>query len=342
MRVFITGATGLIGAHTTLALLHAGHQVRLLVRDPQLAQAYFLKHGFEITDVIQGDMQDAALMEQHMLGCDAVFHAAAMVSLNPKLAQKIYQSNVASIDAVIGTAHKQGIRNIVYVSSLGAFFIPNSSQINESSPLGCSKEAYTQSKIDCECYVRSLQNRGIPIQITYPSGTFGPHDPKLNESNHSLCSALLKLIPLTSTGLQFIDARDLALIHVHLLENPPTNPHTARYMVAGHYYSWAELKSLFDRITGRHILGIPLPGWLMRAFGVVGDVIKKIHPMDFPLTFEAASLVTQWPVADSSKVLAKTGISLHTGEETLSDTIRWLAQEGYLKRNLAGVLTKHT
>ena len=39
MRVMVTGATGYVSAHSVKALLDAGHRVRLLVRDPDKAQA---------------------------------------------------------------------------------------------------------------------------------------------------------------------------------------------------------------------------------------------------------------------------------------------------------------
>ena len=102
MKIFLTGATGLIGAHTALALLEAGHTLRLLVRNKQLAKNYFFKHGYQLADdtFIEADMRDAATLRTAMQGCDAVLHAAAMVSLDPKKAEEIYRSNIDSIDAV--------------------------------------------------------------------------------------------------------------------------------------------------------------------------------------------------------------------------------------------------
>ncbi|MGH3578504.1 MAG: NAD-dependent epimerase/dehydratase family protein, partial [Mycobacterium sp.] len=41
MKVFCTGATGFVGAHTALALLEAGHEVRLLVRNEPAARSWF-------------------------------------------------------------------------------------------------------------------------------------------------------------------------------------------------------------------------------------------------------------------------------------------------------------
>ena len=52
MRIFVTGATGFVGAHTTLELLDAGHDVRLLVRDEGLARRYFAGKGFEVDDFV--------------------------------------------------------------------------------------------------------------------------------------------------------------------------------------------------------------------------------------------------------------------------------------------------
>lgn len=338
MKIFLTGATGLIGAHTALALLEAGHELRLLVRNKPLAQQYFQFQGYEINDFVEADMCDAIAIKAAMKGCDAVFHAAAMVSLDPKQAEKIYKSNLASIDAVIVSAHQLGIKNIVYVSSLGAFFIPDAGPITESSPLGNLSEAYSRSKRDCEVYVRKLQQQGLPVQITYPSGTFSPNDPKLNESNHSLLT-LLKIIPQMTSGMQCVDARDLAAIHVRLLESVPRAPFTdARYIVAGYFYPWKEFHSLLSGVTGRVIFAPRIPGKLMRLFGVIGDFAKNIVPIDTPITSESMAIATQWPVADSGKVLSAFNYEFRSGEETFTDTIRWLAEEGHLHKRLAGEL----
>ena len=60
MRVFVTGATGLVGAHTARALLAAGHEVRILARDEGRARRYFRDHGHEVTDVVEADMREQA------------------------------------------------------------------------------------------------------------------------------------------------------------------------------------------------------------------------------------------------------------------------------------------
>lgn len=72
MRVFATGATGLVGAHTVLALLDAGHEMRLLVRDEPRARRWFESRGQHIERFVTVDITDQAAVQHAMAGCDAV------------------------------------------------------------------------------------------------------------------------------------------------------------------------------------------------------------------------------------------------------------------------------
>src|SRR5690606_7438109 len=104
MKVLVTGATGLIGAHTTFELLRAGHQVRLLVRNRDKAEQYFRAQGVEISDMVIADMRDADAVRRGLQGCDALVHAAAVVGVEKSQAEAIYRSNMQALHAVIDTA----------------------------------------------------------------------------------------------------------------------------------------------------------------------------------------------------------------------------------------------
>ena len=73
MKVLVTGGNGFTGSHTVRALVAAGHEVRLLVRDPAKVRAAFEPDGFIPGDVVVGDMTDAAAVDHALAGCDRAF-----------------------------------------------------------------------------------------------------------------------------------------------------------------------------------------------------------------------------------------------------------------------------
>ena len=113
MKVFCTGATGFVGAHTALALLAAGHEPQLLVRDQKAARDWFEARGRRIGRFVTVDIRDQTALQHTMAGCDAVFHAAATVSFDPRKARQTYDFNVGATKAVLGAARALGISNLL-------------------------------------------------------------------------------------------------------------------------------------------------------------------------------------------------------------------------------------
>ena len=191
MKVFFTGATGFVGAHSALALLAAGHELELLVRNELAARDWFEARGRHIGRCVTVDIRDQAALRQAMADCDAVFHAAAAVSLDPRRAREMYDTNVGGTNAVLGAACEVGIRNLLYVSSVMVFFHPGAPRVDESTPLADVCEPYSRSKRESEVVARAFQRSGVPLQITYPAGVVGPDDPNLSAANPRLAALRL-------------------------------------------------------------------------------------------------------------------------------------------------------
>lgn len=333
MKVFITGATGFVGAHSALALLRAGHQVRLLVRNAEAAQRWFAQQGHPVDDLLVGDIRDAGRIRPAMQDCDAVLHAAAIVALDPARAQETYDNNVLGMKAVVGSACELGIRNIVYVSSLSALFWPDRPGIDETTPLAPCREPYSRSKRDSDEYVRQLQAQGHPIQITYPAAVIGPDDPKLSEANHGLIAFVKQGVPMTTTGFQAIDVRDLAEAHRYLLEHPATSAfEQSRYIIGGHYYPWKDFRAQLEHGMGRSLTGMHVPAAMLRGMGAAVDALQRVIRFKTQVSAEAMAFVTQWSPADSSRYLRHSGLSFRRGEDSFPDTFRWMARAGHLPR----------
>lgn len=342
MKIFVTGATGFVGSHTAAALLRAGYEVRFLARNPAVLRAHFASLGLAAEDVVQADMQDAAAIRHALKGCDAVMHAAAAVNLDASQAQATMRNNLAGVHSVVGGACELGLGNVIYVSSLSCLFNPNLKRITEDAPLAVSCNPYTESKTAAERWVRDLQHQGAPVQITYPAAVLGPQDPKLCESNGGLITFASKALPLTRTGFQFVDVRDVAAIHTALMAQTPTGDRAVyRFILGGHYLPWGALRDALHAATGMKPPAYSLPAPLLRAAAALVDALQKIHPFPAQLNGEAVEFMTRWVEADSARVLAHTGLRFRPAQTTLADTLTWAAQAGYLPMRAAGRLAAY-
>jgi nucleoside-diphosphate-sugar epimerase len=335
MKVLVTGATGFTGSHTARALLSAGHEVRLLVRDPEKMRRVFEPHGLEVRDFVVGDMTDERAVGAALAGCDAVVHAAALVDLRASAARRVEETNARGVRLVVGGAARRDIPGIVYVSSLSIFFVPGGPPVTPELPIAPGTTAYARSKAAAEVYVRSLQDEGAPIRISYPAGIIGPDDPELSDANHAVYTFFRDLGVVTSNGFQVVDVRDVAALHAKLLELPP-GPH--RYPAAGPMLAWAEVYELLDAITGTRVRRIRVPGAVMRAAGTLGDLVKRIHEFNFPLTRDSMEFATRWPGADASRTTRELGLVFRPPEESYRDTLRWMFRAGHLSARQVGRL----
>lgn len=337
MRVLVTGGTGFVGSHSAVELVRAGCEVRLLVRDPAKAARVFAPHGLAFRDVVVGDVTDRESVGRALEGCDGVLHAAALVALEAHRAAEAHLTNAVGVAHVLGQAHARGLSSIVYVSSSAALFRRGGGPIGPDSPVAEAKSPYARSKADGERFARELLAKGAPIRISYPGGVVGPDDPGLSEMNHTLMIFLRDFVALTSSGLSVVDVRDLARIHAALvLGRAPAGC----YLAGGPFLSWREVADLLDRVTGRRVRRLPLPGALLRVAGRGGDLVKRFVPFDFPLTHEAMVFATCWPGADSARTLETLGLGFRDPAESFADAVRWLASAGHLPAARAGRLAE--
>ena len=331
MKVFVTGATGLVGAHITLELLRNGYDVRLLVRNQQLAKDFFQSKGFSIDDFVVADMLDKQAVKQGMEGCDAVIHAAAAVDLAAKNAEQTLRNNLEGVKSVVDGACELGIERVIHISSMTVFYNFDQPVLNEESPLSYANDGYTRSKLACEEHVRNLQTEGKPVTIIYPSQVLGPDDPKLAASNSAFIELSGPVFPVTSSGVQFIDARDLAKSARLLLEKPLEKDRTnLRYIVAGHYLSWAEFGRVISKYGHLKIRPIKTPGALLRFLGVFLDWLRNFINIEFPASKESMTIVTKLPPAESFKVLSAVDLTFRPPSETVRDAVRELKDKGHV------------
>ena len=334
MKVLVTGGTGFVGSHAIAALRRTGHRVRLLVRDPSKIQRVLEVRGVEIDDWVVGDMADAQTVRTALMGCDAVLHAASTLYGG----KEIYTANVQGARNVLGIGYELGIDPILFISTVGAMFPPAGERFTIDDPIRGLETTYGRSKVEGERFARELQARGAPLVVIYPAGVFGPDDPGPGESTKGLRDGIRFGWPITAGGVSIIDVRDLAEIVAAALE-PGCGPRC--FMAGGHFVSWSELADLCDALTGQRARRIPMPASLLRGIGRLLDAAKKIVPFDYPITHEAAEMMTRFVPCDSCATVEQLGIQFRPTRETLEDTIRCLYETGEINAKIAGLIANN-
>lgn len=339
MRVVVTGASGFVGCHAVAALLAAGHEPVLLIRDPEKTAKVLASVGVTgPVETMTADIRDAPAVRAVLRRGDAVLHTAAEVGVTGH-GGDLAGTNVTGLKNVLGQAAELGLDPMIHVSTTAVFVPPDGPVITPDSPLSSPRTEYGRTKIDGERYARELQDAGHPVTIVYPSGVVGPHQPTIDSMVEGLRGGLTQGWPITSGGVGLVDVRDLAAVLTRCLE-PGRGPR--RYLLGGHFLRWPELADVCDEVTGLKCRRFPAPPALLKLAGGLLDAIKKVRRVDYPLTRDAAVMMTTLVPADDSATLEALGVRLRPIRESIGDTLRWLGERGGLSPGQIGRLAPTT
>jgi nucleoside-diphosphate-sugar epimerase len=158
-RALVTGGTGQVGSYLIERLAADGWHVRALVRDARSA-AWLEPLGAELRS---GDVLDGNGFRRAAAGCDAIFHAAALVTARGGWEQ-YRASNVEGTRNAINAAESSGAR-LLQVSSVAVYGSAaryRSLPTDEETPLPPLPESahYARSKRESEQLVLQAHAEG--------------------------------------------------------------------------------------------------------------------------------------------------------------------------------------
>ncbi len=127
MKYLVTGGAGFIGSHIVHTLLRQGFSVRVLDNFStgnrenleDLAQQF---NGSRF-EVIDGDLRDAARVEEAVRGVEVIFHEAAFVSVPQSMddPQTCFDINIAGTSRLFDAARAAGVQRAVVASSAAVY-----------------------------------------------------------------------------------------------------------------------------------------------------------------------------------------------------------------------------
>lgn len=338
----VTGASGFVGAHLTLALLDAGHTVHATVRSlrdlAKLRPLQAMQQRFPRRLVLfEADLLQPGSFDAAMAGCSVVHHVASPFLLPEKITdgrrQMLEPALQGTRNVLASVERTASVQRVVMTSTVGAIFgdyidvrqmkggVLTEAYFNTSSTL--ETNPYHLSKVEAEKEAWRLhgqQQRWSLVTIN-PGLVLGPSlTPASASGSLFLLDEMLRGVlfyGMPDLSLTTVDVREVALAHLRAAQRTAAH---GRYILAEkEMISFVEISKILRSVHPRPWL-LPrhkIPDWLVRligpAFGLTPDYIRKHLGIRFPV--------------DNRRSIDELGIRYRPIRETLTDHARdWLRQ----------------
>ena len=327
MLAFVTGATGFLGSHVARALSEQGAQLRLLVRPTSnLKNLDGLK-----AETATGDLRDPSSLEKAIAGCDVVFHVAADYRLWVRDPAEMYRSNVDGTRALLEAARKNGVRRVVYTSSVATMgFTKDGYPADEDSPVSLADMIghYNRSKFMAEQVALEAGRSGMQVVTVNPTTPVGERDIKPTPTGRIVVDFLKRKFPAyVETGLNLVDVRECARGHVAALEKGRSGQ---RYILGGENLTLKQILDKLAEITGLPSPKVKLPYFFAFMTGVVDEVITgRLLHREPRATIDTVRMGSKKMFASSAKAERELGWKIIPVQDALRRAVQWFRINGY-------------
>ena len=256
--IFITGGTGMLGAHLLFDLTNSGSRVRALRRknsDLEQVRKIFSWYSddadrlFGQIEWVEGDVLDKPGMLEALVGVDTIIHAAAKVSFDPRDHATMLHENEKGTANLVDLALELNIPRFCQVSSVAALGdyqpgVPVDETFSWKNDR--QRSAYSESKFLSEMEVWRGIQEGLSAVIVNPSIILGPGN--WNNSSPRLFKTIGQGLKFYTSGITgYVDVRDVSLAILLLLKSEDWETiKNQRYILSAENHSYQEI---FNRIA---------------------------------------------------------------------------------------------
>ena len=262
MRALVTGGAGFIGSHIAERLVSQGHSVRV-VDNLSSGKRENLAGFASDVELVEADIRDPARMDAALVGCEVVFHQAAIVSVpySVEHPQETHDTNIQGTLNVLAAARKAGVRRVVFASS-AAIYGDDPELPKTEAMLPNPIAPYGVEKLTSEYYLRVYSRLyGVETVALRYFNVFGPRqDPKSAYSGViSIFAERAKRgdsLTIFGDGLayrDFIYVDDVVQANLLAAETPGISGR-AFNVARGAKTSMNDLAAMIGRIAGRELV----------------------------------------------------------------------------------------
>ncbi len=327
-RVFLTGASGFLGANIAWQLQHAGYRINLLLRPGSN------RKGLDgiVYELFEGDIRRPEDLGQAMKGCNFVIHAAARTSHAPTSLESYREINIGVTGQLIRLSLEAGIRRFLYISTAncyqpGSIGHPGDEQ-GDILPLH-RKSGYAYSKYLAEQLVlEAAREKGLPALVLAPTSLLGPRDVKPTSGRILLHGLRSKYVFYPPGGKSFADVEHVAAAIVQALHRGRVGE---RYLLAGTNLSYRDFYREVAKQKGSGSILVPLPGWILTTAAAVSSGLAWLTGSSFAFNLINQKSLCLPAYFSNEKARKELGLHQTSVPRAIEKATRWFRENGYVR-----------
>ena len=345
-RALVTGGAGFVGTAVARCVAAEGVPVRVL--DPALPT-----EPHPGVDYRQGSILEPADLQSAFEDVDLVFHLAANPNLWAPRASDFMALNLEGTRRVLAAARAAGVRRLVHTSTESVLKAPRAgrhapaaAKAKPQAQLEAQPEPrpidervdnrledmpgpYCRSKYLAEAAAREAAAEGLPVVIVNPTLPVGPGDTRMTPPTRMLRDFLNGRHPAyLEFCMNMADVRDVA--HGHWLA-ALYGEVGERYILGGHNLTMSHLLEVLRGLTGRPMPTRQIPYSLALGVAHVSEWWAALTGKPPEATVTGVRIAGSPMRFDNTKARQDLGFTVRPLEDSLTDAIAWLAENGHLR-----------
>ena len=252
--ILVTGGTGLVGAHLLYHLLLENEHIKAIHRQNSDLKAVknvfsYYSNNFEAIflkiEWVEADITNVCLLEEAFKNITEVYHAAALVSFNPKDYKAMRKINIEGTSNIVNLCIAEKVKKLCFVSSIATIEKSvKSNSIDEDCEWNpeTNNYGYAISKYGAEMEVWRASQEGVEVIVVNPGVILGAGF--WQQGSGAIFSKIKSGLPFYSEGITgVVSVKDVVKLMILLMNSALKNE---RYILVSENVSF---KTLFFKIA---------------------------------------------------------------------------------------------
>ena len=326
-KIFVTGASGLLGSNLVRVLIERNYNVKVLVRSKQKAKTI---NELPI-EFVEGDIRDKELLISTTVNCDYIVNVAALTSWWPSKSQDYFDINFEGTKNIVEAALVNDAKKFIQVSTASCFnFGSKKKPGQESDFLSKSKHRldYINSKKAAQDFVLSkYRQNNLPAIVVNPTFMIGAYDKKPTSGGIIIALSKNSMPGITGGGKNWVYAKDVAVGICNALQVGRVGE---CYILGNENLSYAQAIPRIAKSLNKKIPKRSLPNLFIKLYGLYGSAYSTILKKKPVMNYAMAKVACDGHYYSAEKARVELGLPQTSLEYASLDAYKWFHENGYL------------